>query len=93
MSDRNEGSRDAQGREPSDSLSTRPLMNKHPVDPFSLILGVALFAGSGLWIAWDQGGTERSDVLIAVPVTLIVAGLAGIVLSAITAHRRKAHHE
>lgn len=68
-------------------------MRKHPVDPFSLILGVALFAGAGLWIAWDQGDAERSDLLIAVPVTLIVAGVVGIVLSAITSYRRRARHE
>jgi len=64
-------------------------MKKHPVDPFSLILGVALLVGAGLWIAWDQGGAGRSDLLIAVPVTLIVAGVVGIVLSAITSYRRK----
>lgn len=93
MSDLNEGRRDAQGREPSDSLSARPRMKKHPVDPFSLILGIAFFVGGGLWIAWDQGDADRSDLLVAVPVTLIVAGILGIGLAAITSYRRKAHHE
>lgn len=69
------------------------MIKKHPVDPFSLILGVALFVGAGLWIAWDQDDTERNDLLIAVPVTLIVAGVIGIVLSIITSYRRKARNE
>ena len=67
-------------------------MRRHPVDPFSLVLGVAVLIGAGLWIAWDQGDAERSEVLVAVPVILIVAGIGGIIASALAARRRKENH-
>lgn len=65
-------------------------MRRHPVDPFSLVLGIAMLTGAGLWIAWDQGDAERSDLLIAAPIILIVGGIVGIIASAVTAQRRKA---
>lgn len=64
-------------------------MRRHPVDPFSLVLGVAVLIGAGLWIAWDQGDAERNQVLIAGPVILIVGGIVGIIASAVAAQRRK----
>ncbi|MGH3357376.1 MAG: hypothetical protein ACRDO7_01145 [Nocardioidaceae bacterium] len=64
-------------------------MRRHPVDPFSLVLGIAMLVGAGLWIAWDQGDAERSELLIAAPVILIVGGIVGIILSAVAAQRRK----
>ena len=68
-------------------------MKRHPLDPLSLVLGLATLVGAALWVSWEQGNTDRGDILIAVPVILIVGGVLGIVLSAIASHRRKARHE
>ena len=68
-------------------------MKRHPLDPLSLVLGVATLVGAALWISWDAGNTDRNDMLIAVPVILIVGGILGIVLSAIASNRRKARNE
>lgn len=67
-------------------------MRRHRVDPLSLVMGTAVLTGAGLWIAWEQGDARRSAVLVAVPVILIVAGVAGIVASAVAARRRKENH-
>lgn len=64
-------------------------MRRHALDPFSLVIGVAMLIGAVVWIAWDQGDARRSDLLIGVPVILIVGGIAGIIASAVTAQRRK----
>ncbi|UYM03872.1 hypothetical protein [Solicola gregarius] len=68
-------------------------MKRHPLDPLSLVLGLATLIGGGLWVAWDQGNADRGEILIAVPVILIVGGIVGIVLSTIASHRRKARNE
>ncbi|UPK76010.1 hypothetical protein MU582_05060 [Nocardioidaceae bacterium SCSIO 66511] len=68
-------------------------MKRHPLDPLSLVLGIATLIGAALWLSWDQGNTDRNDILIAVPLILIIGGIAGIVLSAIASHRRKARNE
>lgn len=68
-------------------------MKRHPVDPLSLVLGLATLVGAALWISWDQGNTDRGDILVAVPVILIVGGVVGIALSAFASHRRKARNE
>lgn len=64
-------------------------MKQHRLDPLSLLLGLALLVGSGLWLVWDRTDLTRNSVLIAVPAILVVAGLVGIVLSAVTGRRRK----
>lgn len=68
-------------------------MKRHPLDPLSLVLGLATLVGAALWISWDEGNTDRGDILVAVPVILIVGGIVGIVLSAIASSRRKARNE
>lgn len=64
-------------------------MKRHPLDPLSLVLGLATLIGAALWLSWDAGQIDRGEILIAVPVILIVGGIVGIVLSALAAHRRK----
>lgn len=64
-------------------------MRRHALDPFSLVIGFAMLIGAVVWVAWDQGDANRNDLLVAVPVILIVGGVAGIIASAVTAHRRK----
>lgn len=64
-------------------------MKRHPTDPLSLVMGIVLLTGAGMWLAWDQGNASTNQILIAIPIALIAGGIVGIIWSAIVAHHRK----
>jgi multidrug resistance efflux pump len=63
-------------------------MYKHAADPLVLVIGLVFLGAATYWLLYLTGVTPASDARYAVPVVLVVAGVAGLV-SAITRERRQ----
>jgi hypothetical protein len=63
-------------------------MYKHAADPLVLIIGLIFLGAAAHWLLYLTGVIPASDTRYAVPVVLVVAGVAGLA-SAITRERRR----
>lgn len=56
-------------------------MIRHPLDLFSLVVGVLSLAAAGVWLLLEQGYAESDDLVWAAPAALVIVGVAGIAAS------------
>lgn len=56
-------------------------MTSHPFSPWSLVAGLVFLAAGAGFLAQRDDLISTAQLAIAVPVTLIVLGLAGIALT------------
>jgi Zn-dependent protease with chaperone function len=56
-------------------------VNRHPVDVVALVFAIVFLGSAGAWAGWTYGGLSPGDVAWAIPVVLILAGLAGVTAS------------
>lgn len=56
-------------------------MRRHRWDPVALLLGLLTLACAGAWLAWDRDALTAAQLVVAGPVTLIVLGLVGVLVS------------
>jgi hypothetical protein len=53
-------------------------MIRHPLDLFSLVLGLLCVAGAAAWLALDRDYVDVDGLGWAAPVALVLAGAVGI---------------
>jgi hypothetical protein len=53
-------------------------MIRHPLDLFSLVLGLLCLTGAAAWLALDRGYVDVDELLWAAPVALVLVGVVGI---------------
>lgn len=56
-------------------------MIRHPLDPFSIVVGLLSLSGSVAWFLVDGGLVDASDLVWGAPVALVLVGVAVIALS------------
>lgn len=56
-------------------------MIRHPLDLFSLLIGLLSVAGSLAWLLLARGYVDVDDLLWAAPVALVVIGVTAVAAS------------
>lgn len=54
---------------------------RHPLSPFTLVIGLVLAAIGGIWLLRENDLVDTEQLAVAGPVVLIVVGVLGIALT------------
>jgi hypothetical protein len=71
-------------------LQHQPVSGRHPVSIGHLVMGLALLGIVGIWALVQTDTVTGDDVRWLMPIPWVIAGLVGLVASAITGSRRYA---
>lgn len=56
-------------------------MIRHPLDLFSLVLGLLSLAGATTWLLLDRDYVRVDELVWAAPVALVIVGVIGVAAS------------
>lgn len=53
-------------------------IERHPIDLVSLLTGLFLVIGTGVWVVWERGAMTTMQLVVLAPIALIIVGAAGV---------------